>query len=238
MKERPIIFSGEMVRAILAGRKTQTRRVIKTIPCQCGVWLPYELSNTTPEGFQTIGHSGRWSCESCSNEAIKCPYGIPGDRLWCRESFSIIDHDFGEWDKSLGVPLSWLVFYYSNLSEKWRNPPIDELKSISKKYGTANTVGGPYDKKRPSIHMPRWASRITLEIKNIRVERVQDISEEDAKAEGVLPSLAWIGSENMKYRAAFAGLWNSINAKRGFGWDVNPWVWVAEFKKIETGKDG
>jgi len=83
IKERPIIFSGEMVRAILDGRKTQTRRVVKKIPCGCGEWLPDEMCVNTPEGWQGIGHSGKWWCECCSNDdlAIKCPYGVPGNRL-------------------------------------------------------------------------------------------------------------------------------------------------------------
>jgi hypothetical protein len=92
-------------------------------------------------------------------------------------------------------------------------------------------AGNGNEKWRPSIHMPRWASRITLEVTDVRVERVQEISEEDAKTEGVTPSIVGEWWDHLKYRAGFQTLWNSINEKRGFGWDENPWVWVVEFKK-------
>lgn len=171
MTERPILFSGEMVRAILEGRKTQTRRVMKPQP---------------DTEFPCVYDR-------------ECLYGIPGDRLWVREAFSIYDHPEGP-----------VCFYKAD-------HPQDE-----------------YLKWRPSIHMPRWVSKILLEITDIRVERLKDISEEDAKAEGVV-----IGVEEFKvtgtdrpYKLAYSLLWDLINAKRGFGWDVNPWVWVIEFKRV------
>lgn len=164
MKERPIIFSGEMVRAILAGRKTQTRRVIKPQPViQDGV------------AFFKTGQ--------------RCPYGQIGDRMWVREA----------WIRNSGVPA------YRADDPSWP---------------------GETPKWKPSIHMPRWASRITLEIVNVRVERLQDITVGDAWAEGcpnsdvnVIPD--W-----------FIPLWAGINAARGNGWDDNPWVWAIEFKRV------
>jgi hypothetical protein len=214
MKERPILFSGEMVRAILAGRKTQTRRVIKPQPeLRTGVWGGPYLASTKKN--HKVG-SGDQSC----------PYGEPGARLWVRETWRTVktyDHlkpsdipmgDAGRW------PVVWTKtsFLYSDYIEKY--------------------VG----KWRRSIFMPRWASRITLEVTDVRVERVQSITRNDAKAEGVSnrwhwgpdrdPNLFLRGTLN-PYVANFSVLWDSINSKRGYGWDVNPWVWVVVFQKAE-----
>lgn len=241
MKERPVLFSGPMVRAILEGRKTQTRRVIKKIPCECGKFSPVEMSATTVEGWQTEVHSNLWWCDCCAVEpAINCPYGVPGTKLWVRESFRLSDtyRDCACYEPCScknGVPI-----YAADFS----NDP--EM--------------GPF---KPSIHMPRWASRITLEVTGVRVERLQDISEEDAKAEGIEREFAHgrdIGWKNYLWhghfgeyglgnsksdawphqystyenaRGCFSSLWHLINAGRGFGWDTNPWVWVVEFKRIE-----
>lgn len=176
MKERPIILSAEMVRAILAGRKTQTRRVITERYQQC-------LSpEDEPEAFLEF-----------------CPYGQPGDRLWVRETWGWFSKQF-EWGDCRGVS-----------------------------YKADNAFAPKYQTFRPSIHMPRWASRITLEIVSVRVERVQDISEEDAKAEGVIPLEPRTGL----YRCEFERVWDSINAKRGCGWNSNPWVWAIMFKRVQ-----
>ncbi len=164
MKERPIMFSGEMVRAILEGRKTQTRRV----------WKRPELRKADWE----IGDS-----------SIACPYGEVGDRLWVRETWCGGQH---------GMP----VHYKASWTEH--------------EYGPA---------WKPSIHMPRKYSRITLEITGVRVERVQDMSVEDAINEG-------IGLSSVDPLGSFGQLWDSINAKCGYGWGVNPWVWVVEFKRV------
>lgn len=188
--ERPIIFSGEMVRAILSGSKTQTRRRIK-----CGI------SDYRKIGVPEIGIKNH------------CPYGQPGDFLWVRESFmDITDH------------------FPGNLHYRACATPADEewLKSEGRKW-------------KPSIHMPRKHSRILLEIVNIRVEQIQDISEDDAKAEGVQPMAQNSETLNnylamrtgLQYKPAFSFLWDKINEHRGFGWDANPWVWVVEFKKAK-----
>lgn len=171
MKERPIIFSSPMIRAILEGRKTQTRRIIKPQPDRNGLW---------PRG----------SAPGASS--YDCPCGQSGDRLWVREAF---------------VSMNGYVFY--------RADALPGREHIMK--------------YQSPIHMPRWASRITLEITKIRVERVQDISEADAIAEGCeQPSGVPTGPHFM--RQVFRGVWDSIHGP--CSWGENPWVWVLEFKRI------
>ena len=189
MKERPILFSGPMVRAILDGKKTMTRRVMK---------LP--ISHNDIESVSDI--TGGWWCGFNSNDTsylLTCPYGQPGDRLWVRET--------------------------------WRSTRVDKTPApcIYRADGGKTPYGKPWI---PSIHMPRWASRITLEITGVWVERVQEISEENAKAEGVTPSIVGQDLDHLRYRAGFQSLWDSINAKRGYGWDANPWVWVLTFRRV------
>jgi len=182
-KEHPILFTGDMVRAILDGRKTQTRRVIKN---------PQRL-----EGLMLEGEAGEW-----------CPYGVVGDRLYVRETWCAGI----EWDDEKPSEIDPLcggndIFYLAN-GEKPEG----------------------YGKTRPNIFMPKWAARIWLEITGIRVERVQEISEEDATAEGVMRLTTYRTETPMI--DMFRHLWNVINANRGYGWDVNPWVWVVEFKRV------
>lgn len=223
--EKPILFKDDMIRAILEGRKTQTRRVVK-MNHSCGKPEPIE------------GHGEWWSIHETGD--IKCPYGKPGDRLWVRERFAY--HFI--WDKL---------------------PPghIDiEVHADNYFYGDGTITGDCEDhqrgKWRPSIHMPRWASRITLEITNVRVERLQDISEEDAIAEGAqhfpdLPGKNPWGQDarwSMEQpnsvddclgsaRSAFGNYFCKLagNAPNGIHdprpWDANPWVWVIEFKRID-----
>lgn len=192
MKERPILFSGPMVRAILEGRKTQTRRVVKPQPdyvCQ----------------LEKMPFTGQhW------DKRIKCHYGQPGDRLWVRET----------WAKPFDVPDAKLQGRLTYRSD-FRESPV---------LGTVRSDGAMADrvKWKPSIHMPRWASRITLEITGVRVERLQDISEQDAIAEGVQHSLHLQGGRFA--RENFAHLWWTINGDDS--WEQNPWVWVVEFKRV------
>jgi len=188
VKERPILFSTEMVRAILEGRKTQTRRVIKPKP-----WLidPHKVEYNL------------WECgDGKETYLIKCPYGKPGDLLWVRETWGLYD------TQPKDGPGKALLFYRASDGESY------ELR---------------YQLWRPSIFMPRWASRITLKIINVRVERLQDISEEDAIKEGATFRKGEWGELD-----AFNYIWDSINAKRGYSWDSNPWVWVIEFKRVES----
>ena len=195
-RERPIIFSGEMVRAILDGRKTQTRRVIRPQPPD---WV-HELR---------VGVSGLWvgfdkdGCER--GYEVRCPYGVPGDTLWIRETH----HQHKDGSVTYRADMDSEGLFWSLRNDGCQHEYI-------------------VDKWTPSIHMPRWASRISLTVKDVRVERVQDISEEDARDEGV--EFAPAGPGNCtNYVIGFADLWDSINAKRGYGWDVNPWVWRVEF---------
>ena len=210
MNEKPIIFNGEMVRAILDGRKTQTRRVVKPQP-----WDSVNHCVIKPDGRLGTYEdraSGRVHILEGS-DGKPCPYGAPGDRLWVRETWAV-HHSFDDTKPSeidgLGKILLWLRADASQ--DGWE-------------------ARGQW---RPSSQMPRWASRITLTVKDVRVERLKDIGEADAIAEGVEPK----GLDHVvgtRYR--FGQLWNSINYTRGFGWDVNPWVWVIEFE-VEPGATG
>ena len=172
MKERPILFSGPMVRALLDGSKTQTRRVIK----------PRHLAFFNQNAAAMLND---W------NER-PLPYGKPGDRLWVRET----------WHDASSSLHSCALYRADGIDLHW-------------------------DKWTPSIHMPRWASRITLEITSVRVERLQDISEADAQAEGITSAecLECDGFVN-----AFSKLWEQINGPGS--WDANPWVWAIEFRRL------
>lgn len=196
MKERPILFSAPMVCAILDGKKTQTRRVIKPQP----EWMEPEVVWTLREN----GHSGTgWYAhnEDYPEEGslfYHCPYGTPGDRLWVRETFHTVD----------GAS----AFYRADYEH---NPKGD------KEHGIVWT---------PSIHMPRWASRITLKVTDVRVERLQDISEKDAWAEGCEGFDDDVSGGKSGY-CEYAELWEAINGKGS--WEANPWVWVVEFREVE-----
>lgn len=214
IKERPILFSAPMVRAILDGRKTVTRRAVNPQPVL-----------TEGSGFSWKGHL--FGCGSDNRETTRnfsrhcCPFGKPGDRLWVRET------------------------WYCDHSEVMRGPylkPDDLDVSEARDDGTlAYAADGltPYEADqpvwKPSIHMPRWACRILLEISDVRVERLQDITYEQAVAEGVHrgPLREWCASDEggacHKYPVpAFRDLWQSV----GGDWEANPWVWVVEFKQV------
>ena len=198
MKERGILFQAEMVRAILEGRKTQTRRALRIQPLDI---LPMNIHNEWAT-LQTRDHN--------HGNVIRCRFGVPGDRLWVREKWGVHRLD--------GIVIKEFpnVLYAADTST--RLVTTDKVwKYVEDKF-----------RWRPSIFMPRWASRITLEIVNIRVERVGDISEADAIAEGIPPFLP---SPSKIPIMQYATLWNRINQKSDFGWDVNPYVWVIEFKR-------
>ena len=152
-----------------------------------------------------------------SGAGFPCPYGAPGDRLWVRETWAVGDRDN---DVLYAADPLW------NVNGVAVPPPINK--------GTVHAGNW-----RPSIHMPRWASRITLEVTGVRVERVRDITEADAIAEGIIPQAYGFGVEGLHMslqtaREAFGCLWDSINAKRGYGWSVNPWCWVVAFRRVEA----
>ncbi|MEL5292672.1 hypothetical protein [Serratia nevei] len=199
MKERPVIFNSEMVRAIIDGRKTQTRRVIANVsPDNC---IPLQKPTKTKDGIYTHvmdapGHG-------------LCPFGRVGDRLWVRETFAghYLDDDQIQDIKDGRCKAKDLCEYRSDYGDD------------------ADCADG----WTPSIHMPRWASRILLEITAVRVERLNDISEEDARAEGAPTELCIIGE---KHYMGFRTLWKSIYGEEN--WRANPWVWVIEFRRVEV----
>ena len=213
MKERPILFKGAMVRAILEGRKTQTRRVVKESTMSLVFWehggyQPRRMENGETWTFEDK-QTGLYASTA---PTFKCPYGTPGDRLWARET--------------------------------WRSYDVDGTVEGAKKSLRYRADGGEaMITWKPSIHMPRWASRITLEIVSVRVERLNDITEEDAKAEGCESGI-WDQQSGVlagetdpedvaTFRDGYGFLWESIN---GHGsWQFNPWVWVVEFKKVQQG---
>lgn len=215
-KERPIIFSGSMVRAILDGRKTQTRRVIKNIVEGSGGW----------PSFSKGRHHGNMV------KPKYCPYGLPGDRLWVRETYAIhqtVDHIRRPDGRAFSEVSDGCAAYRAD-----GHDTVEDLRSHIKVMGdmSLEAIEIQGDRWRPSIHMPRWASRITLEVTDVRVERVQEIetSPEDMLAEGVTA----VTEAAVHLAFEFRKLWDSINAKRGFGWDVNPWVWVVSFKVLDA----
>ena len=224
MSERPILFSAEMVRAILDGRKTQTRRVMKVQPYPDSIVTVEHYNQTVidrhgdmqpgPEVFGAHWDDGEYG--------LRCPYGAPGDFLWVRET----------WAPLPGCVVLNVAFYRAD----GEHVVLDDGDGFT----AVNKDGSEKSPWRPSIHMPRWASRMTLEVKSVRVERLQDISEDDARAEGATPATepptaaalmtavgrgAWF----MPHRSAFANLWNTINGPGA--WDANPWVWVIGFER-------
>lgn len=231
MRERPIIFNADMVRAVLDGRKTQTRRIMRVQPsadfCPMNMELKtgfnarwYTPGLVDKDGYlqpakkQVFGVAGE-------DEGYTCPFGAVGDRLWVRETFRV---------HSRATDVATLV-YKASEQQSWTQQthrvPIEKCNKPA-----------VVDKWTPSIHMPRWASRITLEITGVRVERLQDISREDAISEGGPPSHPSIDAVSLDYgfpdfsRSWFGQTWWSIYGEES--WQANPWVWVIEFKRVEV----
>lgn len=214
MNQRPILFSGAMVRALLDGSKTQTRRIVKKQPFERPGKHDHRMgyiSGRAEKGDEIDGFYAHTTCAGGEWQA-KCPYGQPGDQLWVRETWS---HD-------------------AESLEACRATVEDAMPSHA--YGPyyRATESAPETLSwKPSIHMPRWVSRIQLEITGVRVERLQDISIADAMAEGVEQANKNMAGVPpcMEWRYAYEDLWRSIN---GVGsWDKNPWVWVVEFKRVK-----
>lgn len=214
VKYHPILFSAEMIRSLLAGLKSQTRRIINPQPEFDGYWW-------THKGYSCNGERG-------FREGMplfgKCPYGQVDDRLWVRES-------------------CWLR---PDLTRRMMRSGADTWPKVI--YAADPNCDKAWCKEndwtfRPSIHMPRWTSRITLEITDVRVERAQEISEADAKAEGIEP-VVQMGTyttfknympglpSHVLATCSFKSLWESINGSKS--WNANPWVWVVSFKRVEV----
>lgn len=197
MRERPILFSAPMVRAILDGSKTQTRRVVKGT----AGWDFFE------------GTGVEMPIESC-------PYGVAGDRLWVREAWRPIERSDG---------MDGIEFRADGAFEAIANTP-----AAADAWCDVYHRPGRKDRWRPGIHMPRWASRIDLEITEVRVERLQSITEDDARAEGVVATYNPEGDcwTDGKHRTAFEYAWNEINGWMPNAWAQNPWVWVVGFRRV------
>lgn len=208
MKERPILFSGEMVKAILDGRKTQTRRIMKPQPHP--KFLARGLVAATPQWPHQDGV--RFFMADGLSELVPCPHGKPGDRLWVRETWA-------------GDDLCGYVYRADHPDADLARGDLDDGEQTIRRW-------------HPAIHMRRDASRIDLEIAGVRVERLQDITEADILAEGVTVDVAakmtgipWSSLPTLHH--GWREGWNMINGKRA-SWESNPWVWVIGFKRIET----
>jgi len=229
VKERQILFSSAMVRALLGGRKTQTRRVITPQPDVSdkgnlmGEWLRRPLEGLLLPKLQDI--------------AIHCPHGLIGDRLVVRETFFA----YGRWETRYNAKKRRDEWHFVDMTHELDrayqyaadNPNVPV---VSSRHGGVS----PAWWKRPAIFMPRTASRITLDITSVRVERLQSISEDDARAEGAYlfpgDGGGWkFDRGEQEYDSAveaFRRLWDTLNADRGFGWDSNPCVWAVEFRRV------
>ncbi|HGY5198447.1 TPA: hypothetical protein ACNV6G_003341 [Raoultella ornithinolytica] len=236
MKERGMIFNGEMVRAILDGRKTQTRRPIK-----------WRQTRATEIAEREDGSKWPWSedAENVCDYWHPCPFGNVGDRLWVRETFACLGNEDGcaiDWNDNLvkdGGPESARI-YRASCEQKPGNYGLWSIPDNA--FWKPHTEDMQYEGAWvPSIHMPRWASRILLEITDVRVERLNSISEEDATAEGVQPAGSLLPDYPGTFltpkgdfamaKVAFQRLWESIYGEEN--WEANSWVWVIEFKRVK-----
>lgn len=197
MTERGMIFNAEMVRAILDGSKTQTRR-------------PYNWKRQPAMEMAERDDGTLWpwaeDCENGGDIWFQCPFGQPGDRIWVRETWA-----------EAGGNAPELQLYRANYP--------DHVPSSYENLKSAEEI-----RWRPSIHMPRWASRITLEIADVRVERLNSISEADARSEGITPAAGGV-EKGWEHRFNFRELWMSIYGEES--WQANPWVWVIEFRRVD-----
>lgn len=235
-KERPILFNAAMVRAILNGHKTQTRRIVPKWQMPAETEGPHDkfpdsrwmsVAQRHPQwGFGVFGATE----DDCMNNyniehGSLCPYGQPGDRLWVRETFQgpLVDQEEMEKDPT----------YFKDMG-RYKNPEHCAYRASGDSCEYVDQDGDLIQRWKPSIHMPRWASRITLEIVSVRVERLQDIKPEDCIAEGCtgghgsIPGYGYSATEKEHFR----NLWESINGSGS--WEANPWVWVIEFKRLEA----
>ena len=236
MKERGMIFNGEMVRAILDGRKTQTRRIMAPQPAD-------DIERSAFPNPDAIGWKSTLKHKHGSTTAHFCPFGNVGDHIWVRETFACLGNEDGcaiDWNDNLvkaGGPDAARI-YRASCEQKPGNYGLWSIPDDAfwKPHTDEMQFEGAWV---PSIHMPRWASRITLEITAVRVERLNSISQEDAIAEGAPPSHRSIDAVSQQYgypdfsRSWFGQTWGHIYGAEN--WNANPWVWVIEFKRVEGG---
>lgn len=237
MKELPIIFSGDMVTAILDGRKTQTRRVVKLPHANpLGEWEPSTVGgHGSRHRDGTLAPEQRCIWHTRTGDVLTCPYGVPGDRLlWVRETWQ-----YADWTED-GAPFIRYkaddqVMLRDGADEEWGEKLQDIWATLSDpdNYRVDNRAA---DRRwRSPIYLPRWASRIALEVGGVRVERLQDISRPDAVAEGcegipnTRPDRVYCAWDDDPLDQ-FCELWQEINGT----WDENPWVWVIEFRRVDA----
>lgn len=204
MRELPILFSGEMVKAILDGRKTMTRRVCKLDTAN----FDYDLKDKDYGPFLQNEYGDSINVKELA------PYQV-GDILYVRETWRCVKYDSTDGDLSYGVEFKDGTRKYFEFDD---NERFHQFGKFAFKNGW-----------QPSMFMPREAARIWLEVTDVRVERLQEITYDDCLSEGM-----WDYGTDVDTLAAFQELWQSLNAKKGYGWDENPWVWVYEFKRVEV----
>lgn len=246
MTERPLLFSAPMVRAILAGTKTQTRRLVKPQPrAELRDGYSWQPDERTGEWASYNGTPGERGVQRAAYSLGRCPYGVPGERLWVREKYC--------WPAHTEAERKHVVY-----AADWTDAGLSASDVVRRKYPEL-ARSYPESRWRPSIHMPRNCSRITLRVISVRVERLQEINEDDAKAEGAAfvcdkcgndldtdegnevhfacddpddAGDADFGIPPPGHRVGFKRLWDSINADRA-PWSSNPWVWVIGFERIK-----
>lgn len=232
-KERGMILNEPMVRAILSGQKTQTRRIMKVQPehSNLGLRRIIDSKNSADNGKYFWSQSDATGLKARS-KPFNCPHGNVGDRIWVRETWGVVSHELDEdgriqpWNPDRpATAIQEMPFgngYYSGHAIYAADGDFT--------WGDDDGYEDGRSCWKPSIHMPRAASRILLEITDVRVERLNDISEDDAQAEGVSPSTHEITPPEAVYRVGFGELWRSIYGDEN--WEKNPWVWVIEFKRV------
>ncbi|MFV5159563.1 hypothetical protein ACJ42E_018905 [Klebsiella pneumoniae] len=237
MKERGMIFNGEMVRAILDGRKTQTRRIMAPQPAD-------DIERGIFPNPEVIGWKSSRRHKHGSTTAHFCHYGKPGDRIWVRETWGVVSHAFSD----DGLMIDWVpdrpatAIHEMPFGNGYYSGYAIYAADGDFTWGDDDGYEDGRSCWKPSIHMPRAASRILLEITDVRAERLNTISEEDARAEGIIdggclncgePEPCGCANPEPDATDAFAYLWQSIYGQES--WKANPWVWVIEFKRVEGG---
>ena len=229
MKERGMIFNSEMVRAILDGRKTQTRRIMKVQPesNQLGLLLITDSTKHSDIGKYHWAESNATG-NHVRSKLFSCPFGAVGDRIWVRETWGVVSHAFSD----DGLMIDWVpdrpatAIHEMPFGNGYYSGYAIYAADGDFTWGDDDGYEDGRSCWKPSIHMPRAASRILLEITNVRVERLRSMSQDDARAEGVIAA-----SGPMEAGLAFRELWDSIYGEES--WKANPWVWVIKFKRIE-----